>query len=165
VGWGITDEIRNLLGPLVIATSRVEDVRPYLASAAAVVAPIRMGGGTRLKVLEALSMAKPLVATSLACEGLDVEHGRHLLVADNPAPFAEAVIRVLEDRPLASQLGKAGRLQMESRYGWEAVTAQLEQLHDRVITEKRAGNRRAPFPLVVSGGAETLAAESGPQSS
>jgi polysaccharide biosynthesis protein PslH len=150
VGWGITDEIRRLLGPLVIATSAVPDVRPYLAGAAAVVAPIRMGSGTRLKVLEALAMARPLVSTSLACEGLDLVSGRHLLVADNPSSFAEAVIRILEDRPLADRLGVAGRQLMESRYGWDTVTAQLEELHDRVLAAKRAGRRVARFPLAVS---------------
>jgi glycosyltransferase involved in cell wall biosynthesis len=165
VGWGITDEVRALLGPLVIATSRVPDVRPYLAGAAAVVAPIRMGSGTRLKVLEALAMARPLVSTSLACEGLDVEPGRHLLVADDPARFAEAIIRVLEDRHLADRLGAAGRQLMESRYGWGASTAQLDEFHERVLAAKRVGSRAAPFLLAVSSGRETVAAESGPRSS
>jgi glycosyltransferase involved in cell wall biosynthesis len=165
VGWGITDEVRALLGPQVIATFGVPDVRPYLAGAAAVVTPIRIGSGTRLKVLEALAMARPLVSTSLACEGLDVAPGRHLLVADEPARFAEAVIRVLEDRPLADRLGAAGRQLMESRYGWDTATARLEELHDRVLAAKRAGRRAAPFRLAVSSGPETVAAESGPRSS
>lgn len=165
VGWGITDEVRALLGPLVIATSWVPDVRPYLASAGAVVAPVRIGSGTRLKVLEALAMARPLVSTSLACEGLGLESGSHLLVADNPSRFAEAVIRVLEDRSLADRLGAAGRQLMESRYGWDAATAQLEEFHDRVLAAKAAGRRGTPFPLAVSSGRETLSAESGPRPS
>lgn len=150
VGWGITDEVRALLGPRVIATSRVPDVRPYLAGAAAVVAPIRIGSGTRLKVLEALSMARPLISTSVACEGLDVVPGKHLLVADDPARFAEAVIRVLEDRPLADRLGAAGRELMELHYGWDAATVKLEELHDRVLSARQVGIIRAPFPRAVS---------------
>lgn len=137
VGWGIPHEVRMLLGPRVIATSSVPDVRPYLAGAAAVVAPIRIGGGTRLKVLEALAMARPLISTTLACEGLDLESGNHLLVADDPSRFAEAVIRVLEDRSLADRLGAAGRQMVESRYGWEASAAQLEAFHERVVASKR----------------------------
>jgi glycosyltransferase involved in cell wall biosynthesis len=158
VGWGITDEVRALLGPRVIATSRVPDVRPYLASAAAVVAPIRIGSGTRLKVLEALSMARPLVSTSIACEGIDVTPGRHLLVADDPIRFADAVIRVLEDQRLAARLGTAGRELMESHYSWGAATVNLEDLHDRVLAGKRAVGRAAP--RAVAGARELLAAES-----
>ena len=136
VGWGLTDEVRALLGPQIIATARVPDVRPYLASASVVVAPVRIGSGTRLKVLEALSMARPLVSTPLACEGLDLISGSHLLVADNPSRFAEVVIELLENRPLADRLGTAGRKVMESRYSWAAATAQLEELHDRVLAAK-----------------------------
>jgi sugar transferase (PEP-CTERM/EpsH1 system associated) len=141
VGWGLTGEVRALLGPRVIATSSVPDVKPYLAGAAAVVAPIRMGSGTRLKVLEALAMARPLVSTSLACEGLDLEPGRDLLVADDPMRFAAAVIRVLEDKDLATRLGAAGRKAVESRYGWDACGARLETLHDEVLASK---GRRVP---------------------
>jgi len=150
VGWGITDEIRALLGPRVLATSGVPDVRPYLAGAAAVVAPIRIGSGTRLKVLEALAMARPLVSTSLACEGLDIVPGRHLLVADNPSLFAESVIRVLEDQALADRLGASGRQLIESHYGWAASTAKLEELHDRVLAANRPAARVPALPLAMS---------------
>jgi glycosyltransferase involved in cell wall biosynthesis len=138
VGWGLNDEVRALLGPRVIATSRVPDVRPYLSAAAVVVAPIRFGSGTRLKVLEALAMGRPLVSTSLACEGLDVVPGRHFLVADDPMRFADAVIQLLEDRPLADRLGADGRRLMESRYSWTAATARLEELHDQVLAGQGA---------------------------
>jgi glycosyltransferase involved in cell wall biosynthesis len=136
VGWGLNDEVRALLRPRVTATSRVPDVRPYLAGAGVVVAPIRIGSGTRLKVLEALAMARPLVSTSLACEGLDVVPGRDLLVADDPVRFANSVIQLLEDRTLADRLGADGRRLMESRYSWTAAAAQLEELHDRVLTSR-----------------------------
>jgi len=155
VGWGIPDEVRALLGPRVIATSSVPDVRPYLAGAAAVVAPIRIGAGTRLKVLEALAMARPLISTTLACEGLDLEPGRDFLVADDPSRFAEAVIRVLEDRSLADRLGASGRQVVESRYGWEASAVQLEALHDRLLASKRPRDNRRSNGQTVSGGLAT----------
>jgi glycosyltransferase involved in cell wall biosynthesis len=137
VGWGIPDEIRSILGPRVIATDRVPDVRPYLAGASVVVAPVRIGGGTRLKVLEALAMAKPMVSTSLACEGLDVVPGRDLLVAEHPQEFADAVLRLLDDGALRERLGEAGRNLMESSYGWDSSAARLEQFHERVLASKR----------------------------
>jgi polysaccharide biosynthesis protein PslH len=161
VGWGLTDEVRALLGPKVIATSSVPDVRPYLASAGAVVAPIRMGSGTRLKVLEALAMARPLVSTSLACEGLDLEPDRHLLVADDPGRFADAVIRVLEDKPLADRLGAAGRQAMESHYGWNASAARLEALHDEVLASKRRRSTGAESQSATTTGLEGRYLDSG----
>lgn len=133
VGWGSSDEVRALLGPRVIATDRVPDVRPYIAGAAVIVAPIRMAGGTRLKVLEALAMARPVVSTSPACEGLDLVDGRHLLIADDPQNFAEHVLRVLADQAYGERLGEAGRARVAARYGWDSSIRMLEDLHDRVL--------------------------------
>src|SRR5207247_623205 len=82
VGGDPPEEVKQLAGPNVVVTDTVPDVRPYVDRAAVFVVPLRMGGGTRLKVLEGLSMQKPMVSTSLGCEGIDVEHGRHLLIAD-----------------------------------------------------------------------------------
>jgi glycosyltransferase involved in cell wall biosynthesis len=142
VGWGGKEAVRSLLGPKVIATGQVPDVRPYLAGAAAVVAPIRMGGGTRLKVLEALSMARPLVATALGCEGLDLVDGRHLLIADNPQGFADHVLRLLADQRRGEALGAAGRMAVATRYGWDHSAERLEELHDRVLAAKSEGRTR-----------------------
>ena len=146
VGWGVTDEIRPLLGPRVIATDRVPDVRPYLARAAVVVAPIRSGSGTRLKVLEALAMARPLVATTQACEGLGLLDGRDLLMADDPKRFAECVLRVLRNPNYGEQLGEAGRGTVTSRYGWGHSVEVLEELHERVIAAKHRRPASHPGP-------------------
>ena len=100
---------------------------------------------TLLLVNAGIAMARPLVSTSLACEGLDVVPGRHLLVADDPMRFAEAVIQLLEDRSLADRLGANGRRLMESRYSWTAATARLEELHDRVLAGHSA-RERPPSP-------------------
>jgi glycosyltransferase involved in cell wall biosynthesis len=98
-----------------------------------VVVPLRIGSGTRLKVLEALAMAKPVVSTSVGCEGLDLSHGEHLLIADDPATFAASVLRLLEDPAEAASLGRRGRALVESRYGWEQSVAELERFHQSLF--------------------------------
>jgi glycosyltransferase involved in cell wall biosynthesis len=136
VGWGLPDDVRPLLGGGVFHTGRVDDIRPYLAKASVVVVPLRIGSGTRLKVLEALAMAKPVVSTTVGCEGIDVSHGEHLLIADDPADFAAAVTSLLEDPAEAASLGRRGRALVESRYGWERSVAELERFH-RSLFESR----------------------------
>lgn len=136
VGWGLPDDVRPLLGEGVFHTGRVDDIRPYLAKASVVVVPLRIGSGTRLKVLEALAMAKPVVSTTVGCEGIDVSHGEHLLIADAPAAFAAAVTSLLEDPAEAAALGRRGRAMVESRYGWERSVAELERFH-RSLFESR----------------------------
>jgi glycosyltransferase involved in cell wall biosynthesis len=127
-------EARRLRRPGVEVTGQVPDLRPFLARTAVVAVPIRMGGGTRLKVVEGLSMAKAIVSTSLGCEGVDVRSDEHLLVADAPADFAEAIVRLFGDRSLAKRLGQAGRLRMAQEYSWELAGARLEGLYRRVLS-------------------------------
>ena len=147
VGWGLPDEVRPLLGHGVTHTGRVDDVRPYLAKAAVVVVPLRVGSGTRLKVLEALAMGKGVVSTGVGCEGLDVVNGKHLLVADEAEAFAAAVVRLLEDPAEAAELGRRGRLLVEDRYGWERSVTELERFHESLFapdfTIRRAAARAA----------------------
>jgi glycosyltransferase involved in cell wall biosynthesis len=132
VGWGLPDQLRPLLGERVIHTGRVDDVRPYLAKAAVVVVPLRIGSGTRLKVLEAMAMGKAVVSTSVGCEGLDVIHGQHLLIADEPGAFAKAVIRLLEYPAEAHELGCRARALVETAYGWNNSADRLQAFHDSV---------------------------------
>lgn len=133
VGRGDEAERERLRRPGVELTGEVPDVRPYLAGAAVVIVPIRMGGGTRLKVVEALSMAKAMVSTTLGCEGVNVRHGEHLLVADGAEEFAGAVVKLLEDHRLAAELGRAGRRRMEEEYSWELAGERLEHLYGRML--------------------------------
>jgi glycosyltransferase involved in cell wall biosynthesis len=133
VGAGATDELKSLAGPNVVVTDTVPDVRPYVHDSAVFVVPLRMGGGTRLKVLEGLSMMKPVVSTSVGCEGIDVVDGQHLLIADEPQSFASAVMRVLQDRELGERLGRQGRLLVEERYRWESVVGQLEDFYSQLL--------------------------------
>ncbi len=105
VGGDPPDEVTRLASANVVVTGGVPDVRPYVSNAAVVVVPLRMGGGTRLKVLEGLAMKKPMVSTSLGCEGIDVKHEEHLLIADEPARFAEAVLRIMDAPSTGRALG------------------------------------------------------------
>jgi len=110
----------------VTVTGTVADVRSYYRQAAVFVAPLRVGGGTKLKVLEAMAMALPVVSTAVGAQGLNAESGRHLLVADNPNDFAGRVVELLNDREKAAQMGAAARRFVEEKYGWNAIFAEAE---------------------------------------
>jgi glycosyltransferase involved in cell wall biosynthesis len=114
--------------PGITVTGSVPDVRPYIAGAQVVVAPLRIGGGTRLKILEAMAMSRAVVSSSIGCEGLDVEDGRHLLIADEPASFAARVVDLLSNPEQRSALGCAGRRLVEERYDWATLGAQLRHV-------------------------------------
>ncbi len=130
----------------VTVTGRVESVIPHLAQAAVAVVPLNSGGGTRLKVLEAFAARVPVISTSVGVEGLDVEHGKHLLIADTPREFADAVIRVLGGSELPSGYSTASALRLvESDYDWEhAVVPELSKAHDEAIErfQRNAGSTK-----------------------
>lgn len=138
----------------VIVTGYVDDVRPFIGKAALYVVPLRMGSGTRLKVLEALSMQKPIVSTRIGCEGIDVEDGRHLLVRDRPEAFADAVVELMEDRLLQLKLISEGSELVRSRYDWKVIGGQidraLESLTGKTVRTPRNGRVGAGFGSVVS---------------
>jgi glycosyltransferase involved in cell wall biosynthesis len=110
----------------ITVTGSVADVRPYLAGASVFVAPLRVGGGTRLKVLEAAMMAKAIVGTPIGVEGIALEHERHALIADGVDGLVEAVLRLLNDPTLRDQLGQAAHSVVSERYDWSLVAAQVE---------------------------------------
>jgi glycosyltransferase involved in cell wall biosynthesis len=136
VGQGAPDSLLRLADGNVEFTGSVPDVRPYIARAAVVIAPLRVGSGTRLKILEALAMGKPVVTTTIGCEGLSVIDGEHLMVADDPQPFAEAVARLMSDRKLATELGRSGRTLIERDYSWSVVIQHLERFHTQLIRKE-----------------------------
>ena len=133
VGAGAGEEIAHLAGPSVTITGAVPDMRVHFAAAAVAIVPLRMGSGTRLKVVEGLAMGKPMVSTSVGCEGIHVRSEEHLLVADTPAAFAEAVLRLLSDPPLAETLSRQGRALVESEYGWGSIAGRLESFYAQVL--------------------------------
>lgn len=113
----------------VHVTGYVEETKPYLEQAGVMVVPLRAGGGMRVKILNALAQGMPVVTTSIGCEGIAVEHGKHLLVADTPEDFANAVVRLLENRNLADQLGADGRRLIERTYDYRAAFRPLEAIY------------------------------------
>jgi glycosyltransferase involved in cell wall biosynthesis len=122
-----------LAGPRVELTGFVSDLRPHLAAAAAVVVPLRLGGGTRLKIVEAMAMGKPIVSTALGAEGIEALPGRDLLVEDQPTAFAEAVNRLLADPDLARCIGASARRLAVERYGWGGAARALESFYRRIL--------------------------------
>jgi sugar transferase (PEP-CTERM/EpsH1 system associated) len=119
VGKNPPAEIKGLAElPGITVTGTVPEVHPYLAVSSVVIAPLQVGSGTRLKILEALAMKRAVVSTSIGCEGLAVEDGKHLIVADRPEQFALAVIKLLNNQAMRTALGNAGRALVETKYSW-----------------------------------------------
>lgn len=125
----------------VYLTGYVDDVRLPVAEAAVCVVPIRQGGGTRLKILEAMALGTPVVATSKGAEGLDVVDGEHLLIGDTPAAFADAVVRVIKGSDLRERLRRNARLLVETRYDWETIGARFVTLVEETVECKRANQQ------------------------
>ena len=121
------------------ATGFVEDIRPYLHQAACYIVPLRVGGGTRLKILDAWAMGNAVVSTSQGCEGLATEPGDNILVADDPQVFSEAVVRVLENPCLRKRLGREGRKTVAEQYAWDKIGDHMADLYRRVIRDSAGG--------------------------
>lgn len=107
-------------------TGRVDDVRPHVAEGEVYIVPLRIGGGTRLKIFEAMSMAKAVVSTTVGAEGLPVTAGRDILIADEPARFAQAVVHLLRDADSRRGIETTARELVVERYDWGAVAQDLE---------------------------------------
>lgn len=116
--------------PSVVVTGYVDDVRPYVRKAAIYVVPLRVGGGTRLKVLDALAQGKAIVSTSLGCEGISVTDGTDIVIEDAPARFAAQVCALFDDADARKRLGAAARQLAESAYGWPAIGRELQQVYE-----------------------------------
>ena len=112
--------------PGVVITGRVHDIRPYIGGATVYVVPLRSGGGTRLKVLEAMAMRCPIVSTSMGCDGFAVTAGREMMLADDPRLFAGRVVELLESPARRKALGQAALDFAASRYDWSAIVPRLE---------------------------------------
>ena len=110
----------------VRVTGRVDDVRPYMSNAAVFVVPLRIGGGTRLKIFEAMAMAKAVVSTTVGAEGLPVTDGRDIVLADDPDRFAHAVLQLLRDLSARRQLETAARALVAEHFDWSAVARDLD---------------------------------------
>jgi polysaccharide biosynthesis protein PslH len=127
----------------VVLTGNVEDVRPEICSSRLAVVPTRIGGGTRLKILEAMALGTPVVATTLGAMGLGVHNGREVLVGDSPADFADHVCRLMNDDELRSTLVANGRAFVAEHYGWDSIVESLNTvILSAVDSVKGAGQCR-----------------------
>jgi glycosyltransferase involved in cell wall biosynthesis len=115
----------------VVFAGEVKDVRPYYSAASVSVVPLHVGGGTRLKILNSWAMGTPVVSTTKGCEGLDARDGETLLVADTPAAFANAVVRLLREPGLRATLRGAARRLVEAEYGWPRIVERTEQAYEQ----------------------------------
>lgn len=113
----------------ITMTGYVDDVRPYVQSAACYVVPIRMGGGTRVKILDAWAMGVPIVSTAVGCEGLEAHDGENIVIRDDPELFADSVLELLANRELGTRLGFAGRRTAETLYSWDALEPTLKDAY------------------------------------
>ncbi len=132
VGKNPPASITALSSPNITITGTVPDVRPYLQQATAVVVPLRAGGGTRLKILEAMAAGVPVVSTTKGAEGLAVEHGKHLLLTDSPVDFASQTVALLQNVGLQQQLTKAGRTLVEDRYDWSKIAEHVDEIYQQI---------------------------------
>ena len=133
IGARPSPSLRALAGPRVELTGFVPDLRPHLAEAAAVVVPLRLGGGTRLKIVEAMAMGKAIVSTTLGAEGIEAVPGRDLLIADEPIAFAGAVNCLLAKPGLAARIGASARHLAVNQYGWDRAARDLERFYRQVL--------------------------------
>jgi sugar transferase (PEP-CTERM/EpsH1 system associated) len=133
IGRAPTPAVKRLADqPGIEVTGRVDDVRPHIASGSVYVVPLRIGGGTRLKIFEAMAMGKAVVSTTVGAEGLPVTHGQDVLIADEPARFAQAVVHMIRDVDDRRRLEGAARQLVVDKYDWSAVAADFEAALERV---------------------------------
>ena len=137
VGRDPAPEVRALAADRINVTGTVPDVRPYYSGALAAVVPLRIGSGTRLKILEAMAAGMPVVSTRLGAEGLDLEDGTHLLLADSASEIIAAVGRLAASPELWLRLSRAGREVVSRLYDWRTLTEKLYRIHCAAIERAR----------------------------
>ncbi len=120
----------------VIFTGYLDDIRPAIAQSWGSIVPLRIGGGTRLKILEAMALGVPVVSTFKGAQGLDVTHGQNILLADEPAEFAACVLRLLQDAELRKRLSEQGQHLVQAGYGWDAIGQRFDDFLQRVAARE-----------------------------
>ncbi len=140
VGRNPTKSVKELVDndKSVIVTGTVDDVRPYLKKASVMVVPLRVGGGTRIKIYEAMAAGVPVVSTSVGAEGLAVENNKHILIGDSPDDFADKTIRILNDE--LPELSSNARRLVEENFSWEKVTDLFEKYCETIIQKNINGS-------------------------
>jgi len=134
VGKNPPNSILHRANQNIIVTGFVEDTRPYIEKSAVYVVPLRMGGGTRLKIMESLAMKKPIVTTSIGCEGIDVVNGQSSLIADHPAEFADAVMELFANTSRVADLTDKGYELVMNQYRWESIGDQMDKAYEELVS-------------------------------
>jgi sugar transferase (PEP-CTERM/EpsH1 system associated) len=142
VGRDPSPEVRALASDRIHVTGTVADVRPFYASAVAAVVPLRVGSGTRLKILEAMAAGVPVVSTKLGAEGIDVEHDLHFLQADSGPDIAAAVHRIASSDETRSRLSQTARELVHRAYDWSVIGKHLFRLHEELAETRLSGSLR-----------------------
>ena len=142
IGRKPTPKVQELAqrDPAIRVTGTVPDVRPFLAEAEVMVVPLRVGGGTRIKIFEAMATGIPVVSTRIGAEGLPVKHGGEILLADEPADFAQQIALLFEQETLRRSLGQNARRLVQARFSWGSVTDVFEKYCQEVAAVKRRTN-------------------------
>lgn len=133
IGAGTPSPVRALAQSNILVTGFVEDVRPLVQKASVFVVPLRAGSGTRLKILEAMAMGKPVVSTSIGAEGLEVTDGENLVIADTEIELADRLVQVLNNPKLSKKIGHNARKIVKDKYSWKEITEDLYQFYARTI--------------------------------
>ncbi len=136
VGREPTPEVQALASDIVHVTGEVPEVLPYYQKGAVSVVALRSGGGTRLKILEAMGMGRPVVSTTIGAEGLEVVDGKHILIGDNRETFAAHTVRLLKDRQLYTNIVAQARQLVVSRYDWDALADQMNVIYDELVPQR-----------------------------
>jgi sugar transferase (PEP-CTERM/EpsH1 system associated) len=143
IGRAPTAAVKRLADEAGIeVTGRVDDVRPHIAVGSVYIVPLRIGGGTRLKIFEAMAMGKAVVSTTVGAEGLPVTSGQNVVIADEPAPFAQAVVHMIRDVEVRRRIETEARRLVVERYDWSAVAHDLEDALARVVRPGLRQNHR-----------------------
>jgi glycosyltransferase involved in cell wall biosynthesis len=136
LGPSVPTEIEARGGDNIEIVGLVDDIRPHLERATVIIVPLRIGGGTRFKILEAMAMGKAIVSTTVGAEGIDVRHGSEILLGDQPEAFAMQIGRLLDDAALRQRLGAAARILAERSYTWESSVARLEGFYAELLAHR-----------------------------
>jgi glycosyltransferase involved in cell wall biosynthesis len=131
-GGGPTQKLRNkaLEEDSIKVLGYVSDIRPIVQRASVFVAPIRIGSGTKIKLLNAMAQAKAVVATTIAAEGIDVSPGQNILIADEPEAFAEKVLYLLRNEEIARKMGEEARELIERKYSWDLIAENIHGIYE-----------------------------------
>ena len=135
VGASPPEQLQPSARPNVVVTGGVDDVVPYYEQSRVAVVPLRAGGGTRLKILEAMALGRAVVTTSKGCEGLDVRHREHVMIADSTADFARGVVELLQRPDLRQALARNARHLVETRYDWSIINEKLSAFYENELSK------------------------------